>query len=264
MIQEMLLAALPLLTMLSVNNQATVNPHTFINPQNLSYTSKQETVWTVKENDTLTSIASNYYGSEEQAALILKDNPLIKNPNVIEKGWKLKLRHRVLGPKDLSDLNSADKEKSRLVLAVNTYSVKTRVTAKPKTVITNNSIKLIKEPVTSSTYDNVYKEAGEKFGVPWQVLYGLHLTETGQRDGTILNHQGSGARGPMQFMPQTFRAYAVDGDGDGVTNIDDAKDAIYTAANFLAKHGSLDNGLKSYGGNTAGTLAAAKSKGLSL
>lgn len=263
----MLLAALPLLTMLFANNQATVDPHTFINPQSLSYISRQETVWTVKKNDTLTSIASNYYGSKEQAILILKDNPLIKDPNVIEKGWKLKLRQRVLGPKDLSDLNSADKEKSRLVLAVNTYSAKTRVTAKPKAVISNisnNSIKLIKEPVTSSTYDSVYKEAGEKFGVPWQVLYGLHLTETGQRDGTILNHQGSGARGPMQFMPGTFRAYAVDGNGDGVTNIDDANDAIYTAANFLAKHGSIYNGLNSYGGNTAGTLAAAKSKGLNL
>lgn len=264
MIQGMLSAALPLLTMLFVNNQATINPHNLINPQNLSNASRQETAWTVKENDTLTSIASNYYGNTDQAALILKDNPLIKDPNVIEKGWKLKLRQRVLGPKDLYELSSAKEEKARLVLAFNVYAIKTKTILKPKTVITNNSIKLIKEITSSSSYDEVYKEAGEKFGVPWQVLYGLHLTETGQRDGTILNHQGSGARGPMQFMPQTFRAYAVDGDGDGITNIDDAKDAIYTAANFLAKHGSIYNGLNSYGGNTAGTLAAARTKGLSL
>ncbi len=116
-------------------------------------------------------------------------------------------------------------------------------------------------PAQTTSFEEVYKQAGAKYGVPWQVLYGLHMTETGGRDGYIMNHSGSGARGPMQFMPGTFTAYAVDGDGDGKPDIDNAVDAIYTAANYLAKHGSLDNGLRSYGGNTVGTLALARSRG---
>jgi membrane-bound lytic murein transglycosylase B len=38
----------------------------------------------------------------------------------------------------------------------------------------------------------------------------------------------------MQFIPSTFRAYAVDGDGDGAKNINNVYDAIFTAANYLA------------------------------
>jgi murein DD-endopeptidase MepM/ murein hydrolase activator NlpD len=38
----------------------------------------------------------------------------------------------------------------------------------------------------------------------------------------------------MQFLPSTFREYAVDGDGDERADIWNEKDAIFTAANFLA------------------------------
>lgn len=112
-----------------------------------------------------------------------------------------------------------------------------------------------------SSYEEVYKAAGAQYGIPWEILYGLHYTETGLRDGEIYNGQGSGAQGPMQFMPGTWRAYGVDGDGDGYANINQAVDAIYGAANYLAKHGSLDNALRAYGCNIPGVLNAARSKG---
>jgi len=113
----------------------------------------------------------------------------------------------------------------------------------------------------SVPFEDIYKQAGAKFSVPWQILYGIHMTETGGRDGTIYNSQGSGAQGPMQFMPGTWRGYGVDGNGDGVADINNAVDAIYGAANYLAKHSSLENGLASYGGNIAGILAIAHSQG---
>lgn len=43
------------------------------------------------------------------------------------------------------------------------------------------------------------------------------------------------AVGPMQFLPGTFDAWAIDADGDGVTNPHDLDDAVMTAANYLCQ-----------------------------
>jgi membrane-bound lytic murein transglycosylase B len=43
----------------------------------------------------------------------------------------------------------------------------------------------------------------------------------------------AGARGPMQFLPATWRAYGMGGD------IDDPHDAILAAANYLHRAGDL-------------------------
>ena len=41
------------------------------------------------------------------------------------------------------------------------------------------------------------------------------------------------AVGPMQFIPGTFTAWAVDADGDGVADPNDIDDAVASAANYL-------------------------------
>ena len=47
----------------------------------------------------------------------------------------------------------------------------------------------------------------------------------------------AGAQGLMQFMPQTFAAYGVDGDGDGRIRIRDNADSSFSAANYLTASG---------------------------
>jgi soluble lytic murein transglycosylase-like protein len=42
----------------------------------------------------------------------------------------------------------------------------------------------------------------------------------------------AGAQGIAQFMPSVWRAYAVDGDGDGVKDVWNPADAIPSAAHF--------------------------------
>ncbi len=55
----------------------------------------------------------------------------------------------------------------------------------------------------------------------------------------VLSVRGSyaGAIGIPQFMPGTYRRYAVDFDGDGTCDLREAADAIGSVANFLKEHG---------------------------
>lgn len=88
---------------------------------------------------------------------------------------------------------------------------------------------------TRSDFSALYQAAASRFGIDWQILNAVHLVETGG-SGNTSKTSYAGARGPMQFMPATFASYAVDGDGDGVKNIDDVDDAVFTAAHYLAKN----------------------------
>ncbi|MDP5054693.1 MAG: lytic murein transglycosylase B [Congregibacter sp.] len=57
-------------------------------------------------------------------------------------------------------------------------------------------------------------------------------------DPLTLRGSYAGAMGYGQFMPSSYRAYAVDFDGDAVADIwNNPTDAIGSVANYLAKHG---------------------------
>jgi hypothetical protein len=72
-------------------------------------------------------------------------------------------------------------------------------------------------------------------GLPWQVLAAIGQVETNHGQNKAVS--SAGAMGPMQFMPETFKTYGVDGDGDGVANILDQADAVYSAARYLCAAG---------------------------
>lgn len=130
----------------------------------------------------------------------------------------------------------------------------TRKPASPSTTIAGE---------VSSNFEDIYREAGVKFAIPPEILYGLHKTESNcAGDGKIMNRQGSGARGPMQFMPGTWKKYGVDGDGDGDKDIDSVNDSIFAAANYLSKlKGTMTDKLRAYGTNISTVMTAARSKG---
>lgn len=81
----------------------------------------------------------------------------------------------------------------------------------------------------------LYEEAGAEYAIPWTLLAGIGMAETAHGANTATS--SAGARGLMQFMPSTFAAYGVDGDGDGLADIDNDADSIYSAANYLNASG---------------------------
>jgi soluble lytic murein transglycosylase-like protein len=85
-------------------------------------------------------------------------------------------------------------------------------------------------PLAPGVLMGFYRRAERRFGVSRRVLAAVNLVETGFN--RLRNRSTSGARGPMQFMPSTWRAHGLGGD------IDDPRDAIMGAANYLRASGA--------------------------
>lgn len=90
-----------------------------------------------------------------------------------------------------------------------------------------------------SDFGQIYARAGSAYGVDPRLLRAVHLTETGGSGSTAVRSY-AGAQGPMQFLPSTWRSYGVDGNGDGVADINNVEDAIFAAAKYLKACGYPD------------------------
>jgi membrane-bound lytic murein transglycosylase B len=67
-----------------------------------------------------------------------------------------------------------------------------------------------------------------------ELLQSLRIIDQGHISAERMTGSWAGAMGQVQFMPTTFAAYAVDGDGDGRRDIwHSLPDAFASAANFL-------------------------------
>jgi membrane-bound lytic murein transglycosylase B len=76
-----------------------------------------------------------------------------------------------------------------------------------------------------------YYRAGQaRFGVAWNLLAAVNFVESAFNK--LRNSSATGAQGPMQFMPATWRAYGLGG------NVHDPRDAILGAANYLHANGA--------------------------
>jgi hypothetical protein len=80
-----------------------------------------------------------------------------------------------------------------------------------------------------------YQAAAARYSIPWTLLAGIGMEETGH--GRTTATSSAGAQGLMQFMPATFAAVGVDGDGDGRVDIRNDADSITSAANYLVRSG---------------------------
>jgi len=91
-----------------------------------------------------------------------------------------------------------------------------------------------------------YGVAQRRFGVHWSILASVNFIESAF--GRVRSASEAGARGPMQFLPSTWRAYGMGGD------IDDPRHAILAAANLLRSAGAtrdLDGALYAYNHSTS-------------
>jgi transglycosylase-like protein with SLT domain len=85
----------------------------------------------------------------------------------------------------------------------------------------------------------IYMDAAERYRLGPRgpsVLAAINWVETGF--GTDPGTSSAGAEGWMQFEPESWAEFGVDGDGDGVEDPDDPWDAIFAAARLLRSDGA--------------------------
>jgi len=104
----------------------------------------------------------------------------------------------------------------------------------------------VAEAAPAAQLRRYYATAQRRFGVHWSLLASINFVESAF--GRVRSASEAGARGPMQFLPSTWREYGMGGD------IDDPRDAILAAANYLRRAGAprhIDRALLAYNHSTA-------------
>jgi membrane-bound lytic murein transglycosylase B len=89
---------------------------------------------------------------------------------------------------------------------------------------------VVRDAEPPAALQRYYRRAEQRFRVDVPLLEAVNFVESAF--GRLRNRSVSGARGPMQFMPATWRAYGLGGD------ISDPRDAILGAANYLHANGA--------------------------
>lgn len=88
----------------------------------------------------------------------------------------------------------------------------------------------------------IYQQAAAEFRLGQKgpaILAGINWEET--RFGAALGVSEAGATGWMQFLPSTWDAFGVDGNGDGAKDPNNPWDAIFAAAGLLRSGGAPGN-----------------------
>jgi membrane-bound lytic murein transglycosylase B len=89
------------------------------------------------------------------------------------------------------------------------------------------------KPLPLAELVGLYEKAERRYDVAAEYLAAINLVET--KFGRVKSNSTSGARGPMQFIPSTWRIYGNGGD------VRDPADAIPAAARLLRDHGAPGN-----------------------
>src|SRR5664280_1563508 len=93
--------------------------------------------------------------------------------------------------------------------------------------------------VTSAQLRGIWQSAGAAYGIPWSVLAAINKVES--NFGRNMGPSSAGAVGWMQFMPDTWLRWGADYDGNGVADPWNAKDAVFSAARYLAAAGGAND-----------------------
>jgi hypothetical protein len=86
-------------------------------------------------------------------------------------------------------------------------------------------------------YAPIFSSAADAYDIDVGILIGIFWKENGESfppPQTTWPVSPGGAKGPFQFLDGTWDGFGVDGDGDGVADVNNLIDAAHGAANFIS------------------------------
>lgn len=112
----------------------------------------------------------------------------------------------------------------------------------PEFVESNTQIVLNAKSLDSSKHDSVFKyleqRAKKKIGWATSQLKALATIQKNKTMNTLtLRGSWAGAFGYTQFLPSSYLSWAADGSDDGLINLYEFDDAIFSVANYLSTNG---------------------------
>lgn len=149
-----------------------------------------------------------------------------------------------------SEFDKKEREARELAEANREVVVRESTSARTsEAVVSDNSTNNGTYDADDATKHALAKKAASRYGIDWKILEAVWQVESGRTWNSQVTSY-AGAQGPMQFMPGTWNKYAVDGNGDGIADVNYAEDAVYAGANLLAQagaaEGDVDSALFSY------------------
>jgi hypothetical protein len=180
-------------------------------------------------------------------------DPAVPAADAEQAGRRQQLAYRRLGvrPDWIPTVLAAAPAGLRTAIQANLDARTALGTIKGGTTPTSTPAWNILSPEPADVLMRYYKEAERLTRIPWSVLAAINLIES--RMGRIQGTSSAGAKGPMQFLPSTWKQCCTG-------NINNPHDAILGAANYLLKRGgpgNLDKAIFGYN-PSAGYVEAVK------
>lgn len=102
----------------------------------------------------------------------------------------------------------------------------------------SEALHVLQKRYPDTTRSEIHRRARKKSAWAYEELKALLRLAAEQRfDIHELKGSWAGAFGMPQFIPSSFLSYAVDGDSDGLVNLDNLPDAAASIGAYLVRHG---------------------------
>lgn len=205
--------------------------------------SQKEAMRMAKAHESFGKELKNALGARADAILTdprlaLTEHPLIKKtPRDVSEIIAV-YRKNVLAAESVGNgISIAAAFRDDLTKARKTYGVDPYVIVSILRVETTFGTTLGTESIVNSLYTlYVMREDRRKFAFT-ELVHFIAIADREGNDPFEVKGSWAGAFGLPQFIPSSYRAYAVDGDGDGKVNLFEFPDAIASVANYLSRHG---------------------------
>lgn len=163
---------------------------------------RESQYYSVKNGDSLSSIAYKIYGDEAAWTTLWNDNDWIENPQVIESGWKLKIRNTLTG---VESLKPELQKKQQSVRQVSSETLVPPVTPSQSITPVSQEASVTSGPLTEA-----------------QIQF-LGMCESGM---TATRNSGNGYYGAFQFAIGTWKSMATGYERADLAPLDVQIDAV--------------------------------------